>query len=412
MIKSKHIFIVAFLAVVNALFIKHVKANEFNFSGFATIGGVQTNSSQYGYRADMSQNIGAKSNEFRFTPVSNLGVQFDYSINEHWDAVAQLVYKKQDKYGLDNLAQLAFVRYKVSPQWSFRAGRTAIDVFQLSDVREVGIAYPWVVVPNEVYGFVPNRSTDGFDATYSGRTDLFSYSVKGFYGKTESDFSSSTYDPVFFDDLTGIKLELSSYSWLFAARYTEAAATNSSDNLDFYVELIPTFSAIFPAAPELANQLDFTNKQISYGSIYAMKAFGNYEVSAEWVHIDSETLPIEHIENGFINLSYLMNGHTFYVTYSMAESEEYYFDEIPLDSPISRDIAFVIEEVVAIFRHNQETFSIGWRWDVSESLAVKLQWQKVNVDERGGGLQKSDKFRVEGTEESFNNVFAAVSFSF
>jgi len=395
-----------------ALAHQSMASTQFDFSGFGTIGLATTDSKQFGYRNDMSLNDGVEYHKADFSQVSNIGVQLHYKLTDDLDVVGQFIYRKQDENDLNGVTQLAFAKYRVTPKFDIRLGRTAIDVFHFSDVRDIGIAYPWVVLPNEVYGLIPNRHLDGADVIYRSRINKVALSSKLFWGETKSDFSSSTFDPIDFSPLTGIKLELAQQHWLVSARYTKTKAQNTSAGLGQFITALPSFSQFIPDIGTLANKIDFTNKNINYKSIYGQYNWDHFELSGEWVHIDSGALPLKEIDNAFVNLSYQNKNHTFYVSYSLVESDGYKFAETLVEPELVQQVVFRIEEVVNTFRHNQSTTSLGWRWDVTETTALKVQWQNVNIDPRGGGLQKVDGFRILATKETFNNLFASVSFTF
>ena len=395
-----------------ALAHQSMASTQFDFSGFWTLGLATTDSKQFGYRNDMSLNDGLDYHKANFSQISNIGVQLHYKLTDDLDVVGQFIYRKQDENDLGAVTQLAFAKYRVTPKFDIRLGRKAIDVFHYSDVRDVGIAYPWVVLPNEVYGLVPNRYLDGADFIYRNRINKLAFSSKLFWGETKSDFSSSTFDPIDFSPLTGVKLELAQQDWLVSARYTKTTAQNTSVGLGQLNAELPSFSQLIPDLGTLAKQIDFTQKDIKYKSIYGQYSWEDFELSGEWVHIDSGALPLEEIDNAFVNLSYQNNNHTFYISYALAESDVYKFTEVVVEPELVQQVIFRIEEVVNTFRHNQNTTSLGWRWDVTETTALKIQWQNVNIDPRGGGLQKVDGFRILATKETFNNLFASVSFTF
>ncbi|MDB2373013.1 hypothetical protein N9W11_00465 [Psychrosphaera haliotis] len=360
----------------------------------------------------MSLNDGVDYHKVDFSLNSNLGVQLHYKLTDDLDVTGQFIYRKQDQNDLDGVTQLAFVKCSVTPKFDIRLGRTAIDVFHFSDVRDIGIAYPWVVLPNEVYGLVPNRYLDGADVIYRSRFNKVAFSSKLFWGKTKSDFSASTFDPIDFSPLTGIKVELSQQEWSVSARYTNTKAQNTSKTLGQFTATLPSFSQLIPNIGVLAQQIDFTNKDINYKSIYGQYNWRQFELSGERVHIDSGALPLDEIDNAFVNLSYINKSHTFFVSYSQVKSDGYKFAETVVAPELVQEVIFGIEEAVNTFRLNQNTTSLGWRWNVTETAALKVQWQSVNIDPRGGGLQKIDGFRILATKETFNNLFASVSFTF
>ncbi len=387
-------------------------ADELKVSGFGTIVATISDSQQYAFRNDMSQNDGAKKDEIELQTLSNLGLQLNYSFNEKWDAVGQFVYREQEPSDLDSLTQLAFIRYKPTPNWHFRVGRTALDIFQFSEVRDVNIAYPWVKVPTEVYGLIPNRNADGVDVSYISLFENFTMTSKLFYGKTKSDFSSGSYEPIRFENLVGASILVESFDWRLGFRLSQGKAQNNTIPSLLVVDAIKSAEMLWPGASEFANDVDITGKVVQYASVYASTFAGPLEISAEMAYVNSDSIAISDISNGFFNISYPFDAHTFYFKYSFADTDEYYFSEPVLSRELLAPLIFAVEEVGSTFSHNQNSLSFGWRWDFSETLAFKLQYERTKVDARGGGLRLREGYVTEGDSQAVNTVFAAMSFSF
>jgi len=114
---------------------------DVSISGFGTIGVVTTDSDYFGYRADFSKSGGVFKDDFDFAESTNLGIQFDIIATEEIDIVVQAIYRDQQELNLDTALNLAFVRYAPNANWSFRLGRTAYDLFLLTEYRDIGYAY-------------------------------------------------------------------------------------------------------------------------------------------------------------------------------------------------------------------------------------------------------------------------------
>jgi hypothetical protein len=87
------------------------------------------------------------------------------------------------RYELD--ASWAFLKYQVDSDTYARAGRLRMPIFLLSEYLDVGVAYPWVRPPMEVYGLVPFSNFSGVDVTR--RMDFFDrdLTVQISYGNTK-----------------------------------------------------------------------------------------------------------------------------------------------------------------------------------------------------------------------------------
>lgn len=91
--------------------------------------------------------------------------------------------------------------------WSVRVGRTAPDIFLLTEYRDVDFSYVWATAPNEVYGIIPYRSIDGLDVTYQQRALGGVFKTKLFTGSNETEISASTIvEEIKVEDVIGISL--------------------------------------------------------------------------------------------------------------------------------------------------------------------------------------------------------------
>ena len=412
---NKQFFLFAFL--MSLLVTRSVLAEQekLEVSGFGTLATATADTRTYQFRNDRSQAEIAKKDGLAFKPLSLIGVQFDYSVSNNLDFVGQFVYRAQDEQNLDSVTQMAFLRYDITPSWQLRAGRLAADLFHFSDTRDVSIAYPWVKVPTEVYGIVPARSFDGADISYSRPYTDFNLLVKAFWGQGESDFTSDEYDPITFNDLRSIGVEFVAFDWSVALKHTLTEAKNDNSDSAFVATTVAQLQPFWSGATDFANSLSLRGATIQYTSLYMNRYLGDWEVSGELSHIDSDSLALRQSLNGFLNVSYHYGAHTFYGLYSFAQSDTYFLSEAQPDFPITpntAELAVFIEEVGSTLAHNQQSFSIGWRWDLKENLAFKAQIERTDIEARGGGLRARDGLVVNSEDGVAHTLLLALSFSF
>ncbi|MDY6882754.1 MAG: hypothetical protein SWL02_03150, partial [Pseudomonadota bacterium] len=80
--------------------------------------------------------------------------------------------------------------------------------------------------------------------------------------------------------------------------------------------------------------------------------------------------------------------------------------------PATAELAIFVEEVASTLAHNQQTISVGWRWDLRENLAFKAQVERTDIDARGTGLRARNGLVVDDEEGVAHTLFLALSFSF
>ncbi len=414
MMKKPYLF---FAAIFSLLLANSTSAeqNKLEVSGFGTLATATADTRIYQFRTDRSQAEFAEKDGFAFKPLSLIGVQLDYSLTSNLEFVGQFVYREQDEQNLDSVTQMAFLRYDISPAWQVRAGRLAADIFHFSDTRDVSIAYPWVKVPTEVYGIVPARSFDGADISYTKPFSDYNLSIKGFWGSGESDFTSNDYNPITFNDLRSLGIELVAFDWSVALKHTQTEAKNDNADSVFVSTSVAQLQPLWSDANAFANSLSLRGSTIQYTSVYFNRFLGNWDLSGELSYIDSDSIALRPSFNGFLNLSYLYGAHTFYALYSFAEADPYYLSEEQPGFPINAntaELAIFVEEVASSLAHNQQSYSLGWRWDLRENLAFKAQIERTDVKARGTGLRARDGLIVDDEDGVAHTLFLALSFSF
>ena len=408
----------SFFAAIFSLLIASTASaeqNELNISGFGTLATATADTRNYQFRTDRSQAEFAKKDGFAFKPLSLIGVQLDYTLSDNLDFVGQFVYREQDEQNIGSITQMAFLRYDISAKWQVRAGRLAADIFHFSDTRDVSIAYPWVKVPTEVYGIVPARSFDGGDISYTTPFSDFNLSVKGFWGSGESDFSSNENSPIKFNNLRSIGVEFTAFDWSVALKHTETKAENDNAEVAVVAAAVAQLQPFWIGATKFSEEVSLRNASIHYTSLYFNRFIGDWELSGEFSHIDSNSIALRPSFNGFLNLSYLYGAHTFYALYSFARTDTYFLNEEQPAFPINEntaEIVLFVEEVASTLAHRQQSYSVGWRWDLKENLAFKAQVERTDVKARGTGLRARDGLVVDDEDGVAHTLFLALSFSF
>lgn len=117
------------------------------------------------YTADWS-NAGVYNGKFSFAPESHVGVQLNYVLTDSVNLVGQAVARGSTK---EAEITWAYASYKLAKNWEVQVGRKRIPLYYYSDFQDIGVSYPWVTPPPELYGW---------DATnYNGASARFSSSL-------------------------------------------------------------------------------------------------------------------------------------------------------------------------------------------------------------------------------------------
>ncbi|MDD2729078.1 hypothetical protein [Malikia sp.] len=116
-----------------------------DYTGPASINGIQCPC----YVADWS-NAGVYGEHLSLAQESRIGVQGTYTLTPQASLTGHVVSRGTN--GNPDLAW-AFGSYKVNQNWEVQLGRKRIPLYYYSDFQDIGVSYPWVTPPPEIYGW-------------------------------------------------------------------------------------------------------------------------------------------------------------------------------------------------------------------------------------------------------------------
>ena len=121
------------------------------------------------YVADWA-NWGVYDKSFSFKPESRIGVQALVKFTDDLSFTGQVASRGTET--TPNL-QWAYLAYNLSPNWEIQVGRKRIPLYYYSDFQDIGVSYPWVTPPPELYGWEAtnyNGASLRFKSTLGGGT--------------------------------------------------------------------------------------------------------------------------------------------------------------------------------------------------------------------------------------------------
>lgn len=382
-------------------------------SGFATLGSAFSDSEYHGYRKNVSSDQGVFSGNVDFKQHTLLGLQADWSASSSIDFVFQGVLRDLPKTSFDRLTTLAFLRYELNSNWTFRVGRTAPDLFLLTEYRDVDFSYIWATAPNEIYGIVPYKSIDGVDVTYSQRVFGGVFNSKFFTGSSAGEISTiEIIQETKIEDILGVSLSFDHFNWIVNGKYSQVKIANEAEVNKFLAESIsnvPDF--LWPNSQTFAQSLLMKGEEVSYLSVSGQYQWQSWLVSAELSQMNSPSDVIPRINSGYASISYRLNAHQFYTVFAFTDSNKYIFNEPGVNEDVLEELVDVTTKVMNFYAANQSTVSFGWRWDITNNIASSLQWNYTSVEAEGGTLWLN-KIPHHDSEEKINTVLYTLSMVF
>jgi len=367
-------------------------ASNVRVSGFGTGALTWTNTDQAEFTRP-NQASGAKKSPITGVD-SNLGLQVDYKANNWLSLTGQGLVRKdaQDDFGAE--LSWAFAKAKLSDDVSVRVGRIGLPAFMISDYRNVGYANTMLRPPNEVYSQNLFNTLDGADVTWQHTYGDTTYTAQFAMGHNKTDLISDV-------NTTGGRmkvLNLVAEHGPLTLRFGRLTGLLSVNNtaLPLLLNGLNAVAAGYrvPQLAQLATELDVHNKKATFTSLGATLDWNNILVQSEFAKRKTDA---------YLNDTtswYVMGGYRFgkilpYYTHAKLSIDGSPNTNIacPAGYPAACGLTVAaLTDKAAGLRYTgvgqgeQQTDSIGVRWDFRNSVALKVQFDHVRPNKASGLL--------------------------
>ncbi len=403
-----------------------VKAEpDLQVSGFGTLGLSVEREENLSFLRDSNQSKDPEK-DGSILPDSILGLQLSTRFAADLRATTQFVYRDRPEQGLEEATELAFLGYSPIFDLDLRAGRMAIDMFQLSDYRRVDYANLWIRPPKEVYGWILPSSIDGLDAAYSFARGDYYWRFKLQYGETDALLEAPDGSQAFkneFENFIVSTLSLETGLWRFRLSYSQADFPVGTSPLVPVLEgisLVP--GLIGDEAQSFADRLrGQTSGEVRYWQASAGYDDGTWIADLELAYLSATRTWVPTGKAGYLSIGRRYDNVTAYGVFA-----RFYGDQTPVKgradwSPLPDITApdgqvytaeFIRDVSVASINGpllEQYTFSLGLRWDVAPKVALKVQWDRTKIEAEQYSLWAHEANRA--ASDSIVNLYS-VAFNF
>lgn len=312
---------------------------------------------------------------------SNFGLQATAKFSERLSFTGQGLVRK---YATDNFgAELAwaFVKYKVSDDFSVRAGRIGLPIYMISDFRNVGYANTMIRPPAEVYRQVSADSVDGADVIYQHSFNDTTVTAQFAFGNAKSRQPGNAY--VEFKPVTALHVLLENGPFTFRLGRADA---------DFAVRdnvalngLVASLRKVGQGA--VADQIKLEDIKGSFTSVGFGLDYKNFLVQAEYAKRKTESRAVPDTSSWYTMLGYRYGTFTPYYYYGDIKQDSLRsFAGLPTSGPLAALGAGANGVVKAAL---QSTNAVGLRWDFHKSAALKVQIDRIKPREGAGAFINS-----------------------
>jgi len=392
---------------------------DLHLSGFGTLGYAYDSRSDIAPARDITQK---PRDNFRTGPGwrldSRLGVQAEYRLAQGIDLVAQFVARDHFDADFDSVTELAYAAIRRLPQVDLRLGRINYDAFLMSDHRNVGYAYPWVRPPAEFYGWIPIFSVDGGDVSFSHHDTVSDvhWRLKAQAGRSRLAIPIGDGYDFRADRLLGLSLTRESDRWRFKAAYSQFTSGREVPALaPLHQGLSQVAAAGLPGisadAATLRRELTFDGAKIAYATLGAAYDDGTWLAQAEVGRTTSTADVVPHGRMAYASIGRRFGKWTpfFMAAVSRPDNDRRRAaNDWGAFNAVLRDPALY---TVNTTRIDQQTYSIGARWDFHRQAALKLQWDHTRIRPSGYGMWWRDP-AINERGSHINLLSATLDFAF
>ena len=395
--------------------------SPWSVTGYGTLGYSHEDKPDLDFVRDLGQrDKAAAARSGTWLTDSRVGLQVAYRFNPQTDAVIQAVVRDKDRATVGNSIEWAYLSHRLAPELNVRLGRVGIDVYLLSDYRHLGYAQTTVRPNWDFYGFMPIYSLDGADATYSLNTDAARWSFKSQLGRSQADvpmIGGASYRFVA-DNFFDFTVTRETGPWRLKAGYMMAKAGNEAP-LDALTGLLALggiaaagLGPISDEAARLVNGMRFKDARISYLALGAGYDDSTWLAHGEMSRISGNRQILTQGTAAYLNIGRRFGNFTPYAGISG-------FRPTQAAATATNDWSVVgASSLQAIAlralnspRIDQNTLSLGVRWDFHPQAALKLQWDHIRIKQNGYGFwSPADSNTLAG--ERANLVTATVDWVF
>lgn len=342
------------------------------FNGFGSLALATSDSASMGFKKTHHSSSPVYKGGVNFRHDSSLGIQGNFTLTPAVKGVVQLLAKDRLNNSVDNVLHYAFIEYSPSYAFSIRGGRLPLDIFLLSDYREVGFAYLWVR-PTGLYSTLFYDYFDGAEIAYRHMFGEGVAELKGYVGTLDSVIPINGAEDIQLSlkPIWGVKLQYTTGPWRFISSFQRGRV----DTISEYTGFSQVF-ALLPAS--LKKELDLSGSNLDYISGGVAYEEGPWRIQGEISKLMVERDFGLDYNSGYLSIGYNIDKWTPYCVFAREYYSQDHFQLSPSETERSPQARQILPMVLNVSRHNshvnQSTVSLGVRWDIFQSIALKFQW--------------------------------------
>lgn len=390
-------------------------------SGFGSFAYSHESADDIAFLRNLSQPV-PPGRDGSFRSDSILGLQLNYRWSPEWELAAQAVARHKADPSLGNSVEWAYLAWRPDEALDVRIGRVGVDVFLLSDYRNLSYSQTWVRPPREFYGWIPFFSLDGADVAWRFDAVGVRWQLKAQAGVGKTPFPL-TEDVSFdfrvrrFGDLT---LTAEQGPWLFKAGHASFRVGSDPPTIAPLATGLGAvagggFGPISDEARRLVGGMSLKDSRVRYSSLGASYDDGVWTLQAELARVSAGSRLSTTGTAGYASVGRRFGALTPYLAVARFRPGRDAARAQTDWNVLGPQAGLLQRQALAaynVFRVDQRSVTVGARWDFAPTAALKVQWDRSHVKGHGFGLWQVDNV-VGGNQGRRIDLFSiAVDFLF
>ena len=334
---------------------------------------------------------------------SKFGMQFDYKLSEDTSATVQMVARSRTDDGWRVDAEWAYIKHDITDWASARMGRLRIPFYLYSESLDVGLSYPWVRPPIDLYTTLIT-SFDGLDFVFKANTGPINHRVQ-VWAAAQRGSDEESLRKIDLYDTFGINLTSNWNS--FTARLATVQMGLEGRQISERTEVLPKTALPGIAALAGAASVECTSDYIpdptkatcsQWNMVFDIKDTLHYHSAAlqyddgnllllyegAVLKVSEDTIFGDDRSNT-LTAAYRAGDWTPYTTMGRSKSE------LSLAGPQTK----------------RKSRSFGLRYSLNDSTAVTVEWNHF-YDMQGSGGFNEDEIDADDTDLDDTNIYSIV----
>lgn len=360
--------------------------STFTLNGFGTLGLVHS----FEKEADFVQEYyiqaegAGQSSRSSFDVDSRLGLRADWRPSDRLSFTTQIVTKPYHA-GWDTQLDWAYLKFQADDNLSYRIGRMRPPTYMLSDYLDVNFVHPWIRPPTELYSTTPFNRTNGVDLIWQRRVGDVALLLQPYLSQGKFTLSGGAKTEV--KRVRGMHMTAAIDDLTLRLGYVAADLTSVRTEITRAIGVLERYCGLGDsAACEQSLALSVEGKPISFTSLGFAWEGEKYFASGEIAKRRTASF-IADATTGYLSGGVRLGDWTPYLAYAWFSNDSptrFSGGSFPGVPGVAPGTNAVVTGLLVENQMDQQTATLGIRYELSEQTSLKLQWDHIQTRAKDG----------------------------